>query len=758
MIYIFGDLRLDTARRELTRDEIPIKLPKLSYNLLDALVTSAPNFVSHEELIQQVWGEKRVISAENLSQRIALLRQSLSDDSQNPIYIETIYGQGFRLIPEVTRVDTEGQGDAHEPQTDTAIAAPQSRRWVPAAITTLLLVVGGLSYYLFQEDQAQYGRDPISTESDHRTSIAVLPFSNLSPNADYAFYAAGLHDEVLNHLSMIKNLAVISRTSTLRYTDTVKPIPDIARELGVENIIEGSVRYSNNRIRVTVQLVHGQRDEHLWSKTYDRELGEIFEIESDLASNVARELKIVLSETDLERTNRKPTSNMDAFAEYVAAKQTPTTIAGINKAIAHYQNALELDPDYAQAWVGLAAALGGQAEYGHVDLSESQTRRQQALDRALQLDPLSGEAWMELTWLQVERGIINDPVPHYLKSIELSPNSAQAHHLLGSHLTHNGRADEGLPYLEKAVLLNPNSIVTRAKLSRALFYLGRAEDALQNLYRGIQHSPEAPASYRDLSDFLMRLGRLGEAMYWINVGARLPSTTRYVRNYECQLLAALLYDEATKTCYENLVKDFPRESFDAFRILYMEPTPDELVDTLEQLGGNLHAANAANILISLVMAERWEDAMDGAIKVFPSYFANTPLNPSDVIELNTLFFAAQILRGVGNEERASYLFDLVISEGQARDRTFGGSFFRTADLSAAALSKDEKTAIEVLQDVYDDGWRQQVWLLRRKPFQQLATHPEWEHLVQKFEADVAEQRKWYEKHKDDLVNIEQYLN
>ena len=762
MIYKFGDLCLDTAKRRLTRDQIPLKLPNLSYKLLEVLVSSSPNLVSQEELITRVWGEKRVISSENLSQRVALLRQSLGDDSQNPAFVETVYGQGFRLIPEVEIIEATILSEPPDSRVGVNNKANQRRRGLVLAVALIAIV--GTVYFFVRPLGEQYQRTATQVQHERRSSIAVLPFANLTPDPDYAFFAAGLHDEVLNHLSKLQNLAVISRTSMLRYAETEKSIPEIAKELDVENIIEGSVRYSNNRVRVSIQLVHGASDEQLWSKTYDHALGEIFAnslekefaIESDIAKNVARELNLVLSEADLERVEQISSTDLAAFAEYIAAKQVPITIAGWEKATKHYEKAIEIDPEYAAAWIGLADSLEGQVEYGHLDLKASLARRQEVIEKALQLDPLSGEAWMHLTQLQLQQGLIKDPTAHYLKSIELSPNSAQALHLLGSYLTFNGRSDEALPYLEKAVQLNPDSMVKRAKFSRALFYLGRSEDALQNLYRGVQLSPEAPASYRDLCDLLMRLGRLGEAMYWIRIGARLPSTTRYVRNLECQALAALLYDDAAELCFKKLIQDFPRETFDATHVLYMEPSPSELQAAKTRLGDTLLAADHRAMVLSLVRAEEWEPAKRISTNFYPDYFVDKQLDRA--LEVMPLFVGAVINRGLGNEERASYMFDLAISEGRARDRRFDAEHFRIADLAATALSKDEQAAVDLLKDVYDKGWRQQVWQLRRWPFLDLNGHPEWENLVAKFEADVAIERDWYEKHKEAPVDIERFLN
>jgi TolB-like protein/DNA-binding winged helix-turn-helix (wHTH) protein len=285
MIYEFSDLTLDLDRHLLIRGGQPIKLTKLSFKVLQALVQAAPALISRDDLIDQVWGLKRVITPDNLSQRMKTLRQSLGDDPNQPIYIEGVRGEGYRLVPEV-RIQSAQTPSRSSRQ-------PLSSRLL-VSLVVLALALGYIAFDKFvlepvEDEQIaqsarQEGRTATRTESHDDKSIAVLPFDNRSNREEDQFFTDGIHDELLATIAKIGSMKVISRTSVMGYRDTIKKIPQIAQELGVANILEGGIQRSGNQVRINVQLIDAATDEHLWAEIYDRELtaANLFAVQSEI--------------------------------------------------------------------------------------------------------------------------------------------------------------------------------------------------------------------------------------------------------------------------------------------------------------------------------------------------------------------------------------------------------------------------------------------------------------------------------------------
>src|SRR5678815_4218204 len=247
-----GDLTLDTGRHLLLRDSKPIPLGRLTYRLLLTLVEAAPNMVSHDELIVAVWGG-RSVSPETISQRIKLLRDALSDDPHDPRYVELVRGQGYRLLPRVEVLPNESP-------------ARHRRRWVVPIGAALSLAAAAAIVFWIVAAQTDAVRES--------TSIAVLPFADLSPGRDQQYVADGIAEEILNVLSRVTTLRVIARTSSFSFRDKDADVRRIGEVLGVTHVLEGSVRKQGDGIRVSVRLVDASDGRRVWSESYDRGVGD----------------------------------------------------------------------------------------------------------------------------------------------------------------------------------------------------------------------------------------------------------------------------------------------------------------------------------------------------------------------------------------------------------------------------------------------------------------------------------------------------
>lgn len=305
-VYRFADLEIDTGRHRVRRGARDISLPTISYRFLLALVHAAPNMVSYDELVDEVWSG-RDVSPETIAQRIKLLRAALDDQAGHPRYIRVIRGEGFQMIPEVRWVADNFGG-------------------APVKLQQRVLIGGTISGIIVTAFIAWMFYSPDTPERD-LPSIAVLPFENLSPNPDDAYFAAGIHEEVLNQLAKLRGLRVISRTSVLNpdYTNGEMSIREIANELNVASMMEGSVRFADDRVRIVVQLIDAATDEHVLGQVYERHFSDIFAIQSDIAMNITDALEAELSLQERAAIEKKATESPEAYAFYLRAIVDPNS-------------------------------------------------------------------------------------------------------------------------------------------------------------------------------------------------------------------------------------------------------------------------------------------------------------------------------------------------------------------------------------------------------------------------------------------------
>jgi len=291
-----GDLTLDTGRRLVSCDSQPVALGPLTYQLLLTLVEAAPNVVTHDELARSIWGG-RPVTPETISQRVKLLRDALSDDPHDPRYIELVRGQGYRLLPRVEML----------PQESAASGRTTRLAWVGAAAIALFVAVAVVFWIVRATPAVGQG-----------SSIAVLPFADLSPAGDQQYLADGMAEEILNLLAKNTTLRVIARTSSFSFRGKETDVRRIAKALDVTNVLEGSVRREGDRIRVTVRLVDASDGSRLWSEAYDQQVGNILALQSDVAASVAAALKASL-EKDVAEVVRP--INEAAYDLYLRGQQ-----------------------------------------------------------------------------------------------------------------------------------------------------------------------------------------------------------------------------------------------------------------------------------------------------------------------------------------------------------------------------------------------------------------------------------------------------
>jgi adenylate cyclase len=381
-----------------------------------------------------------------------------------------------------------------------------------------ILVVAGAAVTAVRHDAAApAGATEATRERPARElmrAVAVLPFTNHSTDPENAFFAAGVHEEVLTQLSKVGDLKVISLASVLRYADDQRDVREIGRTLGVGRILEGSVQRAAGRVRISIRLIDATSEQQLWAERYDRDLDDIFSIQSEVALEIARQLNATISATETERVERRPTDNLIAYDLYLKGRQAASIRSqdGLLQAVRYFEEVIQLDASFASAWSGLADSYTLLALYGFFPPGEAWPSARAAAEQALKLDPNSAEAHTSLGKLLDESGDWQGAEPSYRRAIELRPSYAPAHQWYGMHLTIRGRVQEGLLALQRASDLDPLSQPIGPPLSMAYTASGEHESAIDVARRTIQLAPAAWGGYLALAGALVANGQVADAV------------------------------------------------------------------------------------------------------------------------------------------------------------------------------------------------------------------------------------------------------
>jgi TolB-like protein/Tfp pilus assembly protein PilF len=347
-------------------------------------------------------------------------------------------------------------------------------------------------------------------------SIAVLPFESLSEDKNNAYFAEGVQDEILTRLAKVSDLKVISRTSTQRFKSAPSDLRDIAKQLGVANILEGSVQKANDQVRVNVQLINALTDAHLWAEIYDRKLTDIFATESDIAKTIAETLQAKLTGSEKTAIAKKPTANPEAYELYLKGRffWNKRTGADLRKAIDYFNQATAKDPNYALAYSGLADSYLLLSPYGAAAPKDSIPQAKAAVKRALELDDTLAEA--HASSARILSGFDFDSqraITEFERSLQLNPNYATAHHWFAAGpLLALGRFDESIAEGKRSIELDPLSMINNADFGNDYYYARRYDEAIAQLRKTIEIEPHSYLAHFYLGEALQLKGQLPEAI------------------------------------------------------------------------------------------------------------------------------------------------------------------------------------------------------------------------------------------------------
>ena len=528
-IYEFDRFRIDTRRRLLWSDGDSLAIPSKALDTLAYLVRHAGQTVTKDELMAAVWPDT-VVEENNLNKNISALRQLLGEKPGEHRFIATVPGRGYRFVAVVSEIRDEAEyaeiaspGIPRALPGETAPYPAESRplrirtngrgwwrHWMAWAVLGALVIAALLIGW-------KYWRQT-SAPPTRRIMLAVLPFKNLSGDPNQEYIADGLTEEILTDLGRMSptQMGVIARTSAMAYKNTDKTISQIGRELGVDYVLEGSVRSEDGKARVSAQLIRVSDQTHLWAKNYDRDLKKLLEIEEELGQTLAQQVRLNLSPQREVEFSRIRTANPEAYDLYLKGRYywNQRTPAGIRQSIAYFQQAIEKDPEFAMAYAGLADAYNLSYNFGVLSAKESSLQAKAAATKALELDPSIAEAHAALGKVKSHYDFdFPGAEKEFLKAIELNPNSANAHFFYSNcYLLPMGRFAEAIAENKKALELDPLSMPMNSFLGNTYAWAGDYDKSYEQFQRTIQMNPTFPLAHSFLSGVLESQGRYKESI------------------------------------------------------------------------------------------------------------------------------------------------------------------------------------------------------------------------------------------------------
>ena len=586
-------------------------------------------------------------------------------------------------------------------------------------------------------------------------SVAVLPFSDMSESGDQGFFGDGIADTVLHVLSQVDGLTVTARTSSFAFRNRDMTISEIAGQLGVAHVLEGSVQRAGDQLRIIARLIEAARGRELWSGNFDRTVEEIFAVQDEIAREVVAALGVVVLADDRERLEDEYRPDLEAYEQYVVGRRELDvgSADSVASAIGRFEKAIEIDPDYALAHVALARALQSMGMIRQENVMETMQRVSELVEHALDLDPTLAEAWNLKAGLQAFQKDFEGAGQSQERALELNPNSAEAWAGRWNQLLMMNRQEEALAAIRKAVELDPESVQYQTRLAQQLFTLSRAEEAIYTLRQAIDRHPNNTGLYQTLARYLNQVGSPGEAMWYLqSIHRRDPENVNVLKDI-CIQHWQLWDDEAALDCFDRYIEAAPQDldgqkwragiagDFeDAVRIaeLEVERRPQSWYPKMQ-------------LADYLALTGQWERIVEVVSSAFPDLMTAEP-QLNDWKQWGARRLSEALLR-TGQTEQAELLIQATLTHFErSRKLQAGGWMAGPEDAQLYALLGDHESALESLEKAIVRDWMFFARaLIEDTPFNALREDPRFGELVDRLAQNMAEERAWYEEHKDDLV-------
>ena len=508
----FGVFDLDLRAGELRKHGLRVRLQEQPLQVLAVLLEHPGDVVTREELQKKLWPADTFVDFDHgLNKAVNKIREALGDSAESPRFVETVARRGYRFLAEVKVADavpvrspelaTQPRSAAEardRPDLPGQLAMPRhplpSLGWKTLVFVLLVLMASLAAWKLHS-----WNRPPSVIRS-----LAVLPLESLSNDASQDYFADGMTDELIADLGQISALRVISRTSVMAYKHARKPLPQIARELNVDAVVEGTVLRSGDQVRITAQLIDASSDKHLWSESYEGELRDTLALQSKVARAIADQIRIELNPQEQAALKSIKVVNPEAYESYLKGRffWNKRTAEGLKVALAYFNQAIEEDPKYAQAYSGLADtyALLGDWQYAVMTPRQALPKAKAAAIKALELDSALGEAHNSLAFcLDAFDWDLDSAGKEFRRAIELNPGYATAHHWYAWHLSLLGRNDEAIAEMRKAENLDPLSLIINADLAELLVIAHSYDESILQSRKTIEMDPNFALAHNQLA-------------------------------------------------------------------------------------------------------------------------------------------------------------------------------------------------------------------------------------------------------------------
>jgi TolB-like protein/DNA-binding winged helix-turn-helix (wHTH) protein/Tfp pilus assembly protein PilF len=480
---VFGDYELDCRTGVLSHNGVTLALQPQPAKVLSVLVGRAGEVVTREELAAQVWGSDTHVDFEHgLNFAVRKIRKALEDDADKPRYLETIPRRGYRFIATVREPANPVETEPSRPLSAAARGGWRRLLLVPLAAAVVAIAIVTATHVW-----------PHKAAAGHIIgSLAVLPLHNLSRDPDQEYFSEGITDELITDLAKMPKLKVISHTSVERYKDTKRPLPEIARELGADAVVEGTIVRSGDRVRITAQLIDAQSDQHLWAESYEQDVRDLLQVQDQLANEIAREIGVNLVPSEHHgQSQAKAKVDPAAYEAYLKGifYLGHASCKGFETALSYFQMATDKDPSFAPAISGLADTYFGLGDW-RCWHTEPFDRAEIAASKAIELEPRNARAHAVLA----EVGFARDwnwvgPAEQFATAIDLDPNDAGIHSRYGMFLVAIGKEEQGLAEERKAQELDPYSVRTNDTHTWTLYLAHRFDEAIDHAKHALAVSP-----------------------------------------------------------------------------------------------------------------------------------------------------------------------------------------------------------------------------------------------------------------------------
>ena len=516
----FDDFELDLRTGELRRDGVSLNLPAQPAKILVLLVGRAGEVVSRSELAEQVWGGDTFVNFDQgLNFAVRQIRAALGDDSDTPRFIETLPKRGYRFIASVSKSETSA---VLAPVAAQASRQPRKAAWrIPVALIALVAIVLSLLLVWSQLSAQRLG-------GAHRIeSLAVLPLHNLSRDPEQEYFSDGMTDELITELAKVSTLRVISHTSVERYKQTKRTLRDIAQELGVDAVVEGTIMRSGDRVRITAQLIDARSDKHLWAESYERELGhsegrsyegnvvDLIRLQSEVARSITDEIAESLKPNANAQLNPDRAVTPEAYDLYLRGLYFSGRLSpdNLQKAFGYFNQAIEKDRSFAPAYAGLAESYGWAAGLYFLPPQVALQKSEVAATKALEIDPNSGMAHHAMAWVKYARyWDFPGAEREFQRAIELNRNNVTAHVWYGMYLAQRQRTAESWSEMQRAKQLDPFSSIVNSLAMTPLLTSHQYDRLIEEASLGLKTDPNDGVLNWLLTSAYEQKGNLADAI------------------------------------------------------------------------------------------------------------------------------------------------------------------------------------------------------------------------------------------------------